>query len=691
MAEPPNTGPLDLHGPVSALPGVGPKRGQLLAALGVVTVHDLLHHLPRHHLDRRDIVPIASAVPGETVTVEAEITSARNVRLRGRQTMAVIHLRDETGEMRASFFGRGFLVNTVLKQGRRGLFTGVVEDFKGLALKSPEYELLGGDGDETLNTGRLTPVYRLTEGITQRMLRQWVATALDQVGSTVAEPLPVALRNSQAFPAMDVALRQAHFPDTPELAALARQRFIYEELLVLQLRILRERAQKGAEIVGIEHVLNGPTMKALGKAIPFTLTEAQERAIAAILGDMASSRPMARLLQGDVGCGKTVVALHAIAAAVDTGVQTAFMAPTEVLAEQHFLHLWQLLMPLGVQVEFLTGSTRSARTVRKLIESGQSQVVVGTHAIIQESTAFKKLGLIIIDEQHRFGIGQRRILAEKGWAPDMLQMTATPIPRTLAITLYGALDLAVIDTLPPGRKPIKTRRVPQEKMGDLYQYLREQAEAGFQSYIICPLIEESESRPLRSVIDHFEELSSGPFQGVETALLHGRMNGDEKEAVMRSFKEGRTAILFSTTVIEVGIDVPNAINMVIEDAHQFGLTQLHQLRGRVGRGDVQSYCFLTGEPSTEEGHRRLEVLCRCSDGFELAEEDLKLRGPGEFYGVRQSGLSDLRVADLLRDSRMLDRARRDAQALLQQDPGLDHAENRKLRAMVERGEVMDAR
>ena len=436
--------------------------------------------------------------------------------------------------------------------------------------------------------------------------------------------------------------------------------------------------------------MDGPTLQAFRKSLPFALTPAQERAVADILDDMASPRPMLRLLQGDVGCGKTAVALHAIAAALDGGFQIALMAPTEILAEQHGLSLRELLGDMGVSIEVLTGSTSGAAAVRRRVASGETHVVIGTHALIQKNTSFSRLGLAIVDEQHRFGVMQRGTLVEKGLNPDVLHMTATPIPRTLAITVYGGMDISVIDEMPPGRLPVKTRRVTPAKESDLYQYIRDQARQGRQAYVICPLVDESDKQDLTAVTTHYRELSSGPLAQARTALLHGRMSGAEKDEVMHRFKRGEIDVLFSTTVIEVGIDAPNAVIIAIEDAAQFGLTQLHQLRGRVGRGAAQSHCFLLGKPKTKDGRHRVEIMCKTTSGFDIAEEDLALRGPGEFYGVRQAGLSDLHVADLIRDVRLLDQARRDAQDILEDDPWLEEPAYRHLRAAAEHFEQINA-
>jgi len=675
--------------PVETISGIGPKRAALLENLNIRTVGDLVFHFPRDYQDRRRITPISAAGEGERVTIEGEVTASRMVRLRGRMSLAVVTLRDATGEMQATWFGRGFLAKSFTR-GVRGLFTGIVGKYKGPCLKNPEYEILSGDEEDLLHTGRVVPIYRLTEGITQRLLRRWVWTAVEQVADELEETLPKDLRARYDFPPIRAAMRTAHFPEEIAPAQTARARFAYEELLGIQLGVLSARAARLHEEKGNRHVIDGRILGTFRESLPFALTRSQERAVSDILGDMASPRPMMRLLQGDVGCGKTIVALHAVAAAADGGYQTALMVPTEVLAEQHFLSLRTSLEPLGLWVDLLTGSTRGQAEVRRRVARGEAHVVVGTHALIQEKTQFHNLGLAIIDEQHRFGVCQRSTLVEKGLSPDILHMTATPIPRTLAITVYGGMDISVIDELPPGRVPVKTRRIPPGKIEDLYKYIVGQAAEGFQTYFICPLVEESDKRQLKAVTTHFEELSAGAFEGIRTALMHGRLDPVEKDEIMRRFKKGDIDVLFSTTVIEVGIDVKNATTMIIEDASQFGLTQLHQLRGRVGRGRDQSHCFLLGSPATEDGKRRLEVMCATNSGFDIAEEDLKLRGPGEFYGVRQAGLSDLRVADLIRDVRLLDHARRDAQKILDKDPLLAAPEHGPLAVLAKRFESLNA-
>jgi ATP-dependent DNA helicase RecG len=672
-----------LDKPVSALAGIGPLRAQLLAHLGIESIRDLLMHVPRAYQDRRAFRSIDELSAGQTVLVSGEVVRSVNRRLRGRNSMAVVTVSDPTGEIEATFFGRGFLAQT-LRPGTRVVLYGKVEGQKRLAIKNPEYELLEENGEDLLNTGRIVPVYALTEKITQRMLRRWIAAAIDAFRSSVPETLPELLRSRYGFAPVAVALYNAHFPAELEQAEAARERFAYEELLAMQLAILQARAARFEPDAGIVHPTDGPLLNALKRGLPFTLTSAQHRAITDILGDMSSAFPMQRLLQGDVGSGKTVVALHAMAAAVDGAHQVALMAPTEVLAEQHYLTLRRSLEALGIQVALLTGSIRNAAALRQEISAHKWNVVVGTQALIQESTQFARLGLVIIDEQHRFGVAQRMLLEAKGEIPDVLHMTATPIPRTLAMTLYGGMDLTLIRELPPGRKPVKTLRIPDHKIKDLYRYIVEQAQAGFQTYYICPLVEESETLELAAVVSHFEALSAGPLADLRTELLHGRLDAREKESVLQRFQAGEIDVLFSTTVVEVGIDVANATTMVVENAGQFGLTQLHQLRGRVGRSTAQAHCFLLGKAATDDGRQRLEIICRSQDGFEIAEADLELRGPGEFYGLRQAGLTDLRVADLRRDADLLQRARRDAQEVLSNDPVLALADHPGLSRVVQR-------
>lgn len=663
MTETQSTTALHLDDPLSALVGVGPKRTQALADADIHTLRDLILYFPRKYNDRRAVTPIAELIEDEEQTIFAEVTKIRSQRLRGRQTLAVGTLRDATGEINVTWFGQGYLANS-MPIGTWGYFSGVVGQYKGLCFKSPEYELMRDEEDKALGANRIAPIYPLFEGITQRMLRGWIAEALAHAAHELKSTVAPELEARHAFPPIGEAIRDVHFPATPEAAKAARRRFAYEELLSLQIKLLTERRARIQARDGIAHRPGGPTFKALRESLPFALTGAQERAIGSIVEDMAVPAPMFRLLQGDVGCGKTIAAAHAIATACDGGFQAAIMAPTAILAEQHATTLRASLGAIGLQVGLLTAATEDAHEVRAETEAGRIDVLVGTHALIQDKTTFANLGLIIVDEQHRFGVVQREALARKGNKPDILQMTATPIPRTLAHTVYGAMDLTLIDELPPGRVPVKTRRITPAKEADMHSYIAKQCRDGGQAYYVCPLVEDSEKFDLASVTRIYEERSSEEYADLRTALIHGRMPAIEKEQVMTEFKAGTIDILFATSVIEVGVDVPAANIMVIEDAGRFGLTQLHQLRGRVGRGGGEAFCFLLGKPRTTDGKKRLQAICATTDGFALAETDLELRGPGEFHGVRQAGLSDLRFADLLSDARLLDQARRDAQRLV---------------------------
>lgn len=648
---------LNINDELSSLSGVGPKRLAALAEMGISRVGDLLHHFPRRYEDRTNVTDIADAVESESITIRAEVVSIRNVRLRGRKSLAEATLKDATGEMRATWFGQGYLARSMPTE-KPGYFTGTVGKYNGLCLKNPDFEFV----EEGEAPHGIVPVYTLADGISQRQFRSWMETAIEAAGDVVST-IPEALERKYGFPAASDAIRAVHFPETVDAARAARERFAYEELLSLQIELLRDRATRKSDDTGIVHRPGGPAFAALRQSLPFKLTGAQDQATGAIIEDMASPRPMFRLLQGDVGCGKTIVAAHALATAHDGGYQAAVMAPTAILADQHFSTLRRLLEPIGINVGLLTGSTPNQREVRAAAGEGHIDVLVGTHALFESATEFKKLGFVIVDEQHRFGVVQRDKLAQKGTNPDILQMTATPIPRTLAHTVYGAMDLTIIDELPPGRTPVKTRKVPAAKVEDMHRFVVNECQAGAQAYYVCPLVEESEQLDLASVTATYAAQSSEEYAGLRTALIHGRMPPAEKDDVMTAFSEGAIDIIFATSVIEVGVDVPNARIMIIEDAHRFGLTQLHQLRGRIGRGGGEAYCFLLGKPTTPDGRKRIEAICKTTDGFALAETDLELRGPGEFRGVRQAGLSDLRFADLLRDARLLDAARKDALGL----------------------------
>jgi len=646
--------------PIESVSGIGPKRVKQLAGMGITSLADLLFHIPRRYHDRSDIAPIASVEKGESVTVEGTIVSARVIRLRGRQTIAELTIKDDTGSIKATWFGRGFLVRSFI-EGDQILLSGLAKEFKGLALQNPEYELLGNDSDSDDLPPGLLPIYPLTEGISQKMLRKWIKGALELLPDSIPSGLPGEIEHVHDLMNLRDAVIHIHYPDNLDDARDARKRLAYEELFYLQVRTIQASHQQKELADGLAHRTDGELQAKLSKSLPFSLSNHQQRAIREIMDDMKTPSPMGRLLQGDVGCGKTIVALHAIAAAVDSGYQAVFMAPTEVLAEQHFFNLNEYLRPLGISCGLLTGNSADSKHVREQLAEGNLDVVAGTHALFQDSTLFDALGLVVIDEQHRFGVMQREQLVSKGHNPDMLQMSATPIPRTLTQTVYGSLELSIIDELPPGRTPIKTSYITQSKVPSMYDFILKEVREGRQAFIVCPLVEESENLELQDVVTHYDEVSALALSPICTGLLHGRMSGEEKEDTINAFKRKDIDVLFSTTVIEVGVDVPDASVMVIVDAGQFGLTQLHQLRGRVGRSHHKSYCFLTGKPKTPEGKQRIEIISKTENGFDIAEKDLEMRGPGEFKGVKQSGYSDMRIANLISDSRLIDVAKKDAQ------------------------------
>lgn len=657
--------PDNLNRPLQSITGIGDKRAEALGRMGIRTVRDLVFHFPRAYEDRRTIDSIADLREGETATIRAEVVKAEAVRLRGRMGLARVVLRDATGTVNAVWFGQTYLAR-VFQPGAHAIFSGNVGKWKGPCLRSPDYEILSDDDEDLLHTGRVVPVYRTTDGISQRALRKWIANALESVCDDIVDTLSESVRERYGFPRAGEAIRQIHFPEDTSPPKQARNRFAYEELLEIQIRLARARRDRIAS-GGIQHEIAGNYLRALAESLPFVLTDGQARARDDLLDDMATPSPAARLLQGDVGCGKTAVALHAITAAADGGYQSALMAPTEILAEQHAATLCECLEPIGLRVACLTSSVKGMSEIREAIAAGHVHTVVGTHALIQDRVTFASLGLVIVDEQHRFGVMQRDRLVSKGSNPDLLHMTATPIPRTLAQTVYGAMDLTIIEELPPGRRPVQTKRITPAKLPKLYDHIRKESEKGFQTFVVCPLVEDSEKRDDVSATRRFEELREGPLESLRLALLHGRMPADEKERIIRAFRNGETDVLVSTTVIEVGVDCPNATTIVIEDAGRFGLPQLHQLRGRVGRNDQPAYCFLLGKIGTKDSKRRIEVMCETTSGFDIAEADLEIRGPGEFFGVRQAGLSDLRVADLVRDARLIDHARRDAQEFVERE------------------------
>ena len=663
---------------------IGPRRAEQLARLKLFTVHDLLYHFPREYLDRSRLLSPFDRPDGDSVTVLGRVISCRENRTRKNLIITKAALEDDRGVFYAVWFNRPHLKKT-LKTGTQLYISGKLNrNFGYLEVQVQDYEIITGEGD-TLHAGRIVPVYHATSGITQRMLRSFVHAALEQWGHSYHEFLPRQVLEQLDLMPLPKALQQVHFPDSHALAEQARRRFVFEELFLFQLqlsllrnRIVRVKKQQRYDRVGrlTQQYLDG---------LRFTLTNAQSRVVGEIMADLSSPHPMNRLLQGDVGSGKTVVAVLTLLKAVENDMQGALMAPTEVLAEQHYLTLKSALAPLGVRVALLSGGlpAKERRALLEQLAAGEVFIAVGTQALLQEDVVFKQLSVVVIDEQHRFGVRQRGLLQKKGIYPDLLIMTATPIPRTLSMTVYGDLDVSVIDALPPGRQPVRTYFVAPKELPRVFNFVAQQVARGCQAYVVCPLVEESEKLDLQAATELYEELTAGALRNCRIALLHGRMKRADKEKVMQQFRAGRLDVLVSTTVIEVGVDVPNANVMVIIDAERFGLAQLHQLRGRVGRGTEQAHCILAARLRTQEAAERIKAMKASQDGFYLAEKDLQIRGPGDMAGVRQSGLPEFKLADLLRDRELLREARRLARELISADPELRTGAYHLLRLALE--------
>jgi ATP-dependent DNA helicase RecG len=683
----PSVSPERLDTPLQFLKGVGPQRAKLYEKLGLETVGDALLHLPRRHEDRSQLTPLGRLSVGPEPRTCAGTVAGVSPPPRGRpQVPLFVTLRDATGFLRAVWFGQPYLAR-VFQRGQRLIVHGKIQPPNrgsgALEMRVEDYEIVEDAEDETLHTGRLVPVYPSTAGLQQRPLRALMKRLVDAHAATVPEPLPAPVLARRHLLPLGDALRVGHFPATEAERAAGMRRLIFDDFLLLEVGLAIRRSREGRR-PGLSLNPPGELARRLRAGLPFALTAAQERVWKEIRADMATPYPMNRLLQGDVGSGKTLVACLAIVTAVEAGYQAALMAPTEILAEQHTLTLGRLLTPLGVEVTVLTNATRGKARRERLeaLRAGAVGCVVGTHALVQKSVGFKRLGLAVVDEQHRFGVVQRAVLRGKGESPDVLVMTATPIPRTLALTLYGDLDVSVLDEMPPGRQRIVTGVRDEKGRPRVYAFVREQMQAGRQAYVVYPLVEESEALDLRAATDMASRLQTEIFPEFRIGLLHGRMSFGEKDAVMAEFRSGDIQLLVSTTVIEVGIDVPNATVMLVEHAERFGLSQLHQLRGRVGRGSEKSYCILMSQAASEDARRRLAAMEETTDGFRIAEADLGIRGPGDFIGTRQSGLPSFRVADLVRDAGLLEEARKEAFTLVAGDPDLVRPEHRALRAAV---------
>ena len=641
-----------LGDPVTILKGVGEAKAKLFANLNIFTLGDLICHFPRGYEDRTKLVTISELSPDVPACFRATVmNNPRTAHIRKGLDMTKVQLADTTGRLNVTFFNNRFAAGQ-LEYGREYIFYGAVSgDFVGYNMTNPVFENPDSPG---LTTRRVLPIYPLTAGLTNAAVGKAVLQAL-AVCDPPAEILPEAVRAEYGILPAEEAYHAIHQPRDMEQAAQAKKRLIFEEFFVFSAGLSLMRSSRAEKKCTPYHNFN---MKPFYGSLPFALTGAQSRAVEEILSDFRSGKPMNRLVQGDVGSGKTMVAAAAAYCAAGNGAQTALMAPTEILTEQHYASLSKLFAPLGITVDLLTGSmtVRQKREARERLASGETQVVVGTHALLTDATRFLRLGLVIADEQHRFGVAQRSKLSEKGEDPHLLVMSATPIPRTLALLMYGDLDVSILDELPPGRQTVETFLVGESYRARINAFIRKQVAEGHQCFVVCPAVEENQELGVKAASAWAETLQQTVFPDLRIALLHGQMKGAEKEAAMAAFARGEADVMVATTVIEVGVDVPNATLMVIEDADRFGLSQLHQLRGRVGRGKAKSYCILTSHNRNPETLQRLKALCKTNDGFRIAEEDLKLRGPGDFFGSRQSGLPAFRVGDLSCDLATLKQA-----------------------------------
>ncbi|HIE6483544.1 TPA: ATP-dependent DNA helicase RecG [Clostridioides difficile] len=671
---------MDLYKDVQYVKGIGPKKADKLNKLGIFTLKDLLYYFPRQFEDRNNLKKIAQLEDGEKVTIKAVISSINTFSPKEGMTLTKIDVKDETGSAKLVFFNKSYIKNTFRPGDSILVFGKVKKKFNNLELTSCELEYLT---NSPKNTCRFMPVYQLTYGVTNKEIMSIIRTVLEDKELIIQEYMPQRIIEKYRLCSIDFAVRNIHSPSSKESLKIALYRIVFEELLILQLGLFVFKSGRNKED-GIKFETS-KDLKKIISALPFKLTKAQNRALDEIIQDMNLEKIMNRLVQGDVGSGKTVVALLALANCVLNGYQGALMAPTEILAGQHYISLTESLKDFGINVGLLIGSLTKKQkdTVLEQIKNNEIDILIGTHALIEDKVEFNNIGLVITDEQHRFGVMQRSKLSLKGANPDILVMTATPIPRTLALILYGDLDISIIDELPPGRQPIETIAIEKSKRDRAYNNLvRREVESGRQVYIVCPLVEESEAIEAKSAVELVEELRAEYFHDLRLGLLHGKMKSSEKDEVMRLFKDKEIDILVSTTVIEVGVNVPNATLMIIENAERFGLAQLHQLRGRVGRGSHKSYCVLIYDSKTDVCRQRMAIMEETNDGFKISEKDLEIRGPGEFFGTRQHGLPELKVANLFKHIKILKLAQQEARYILGEDNNLQLKENIALKKEI---------
>lgn len=671
---------LDLYKDVQYVKGIGPKKACKLNKLGIFTLKDLLYYFPRQFEDRNNLKKIAQLENDEKATIKAVISNINTFSPKEGMTLTKIDVKDETGSAKLVFFNKTYIKNTFRPGDSILVFGKVKKRFNNLELTSCELEYLT---NSPKNTCRFMPVYQLTYGVTNKEIMSIIKTVLEDKELIIQEYMPQRIIEKYRLCNIDFSVRNIHSPSNKESLKIALYRIVFEELLILQLGLFVFKSGRNKEN-GIKFTTS-ESLKNIISSLPFKLTKAQNRALDEIINDMNSDKIMNRLVQGDVGSGKTIVALLALANCVLNGYQGALMAPTEILAGQHYISLTETLKDFGINVGLLIGSLTKKQKdmVLEQIKNNEIDILIGTHALIEDKVEFNNIGLVITDEQHRFGVMQRSRLSLKGINPDILVMTATPIPRTLALILYGDLDISIIDELPPGRQPIETLAIEKSKRDRAYNNLvRREVESGRQVYIVCPLVEESESIEAKSAVELVEELRAEYFSDLRLGLLHGKMKSSEKDEVMSNFKNKEIDILVSTTVIEVGVNVPNATLMIIENAERFGLAQLHQLRGRVGRGSHKSYCVLIYDSKTDVCRQRMSIMEETNDGFRISEKDLEIRGPGEFFGTRQHGLPELKVANLFKHIKILKLAQQEARYILGEDNNLQLKENIPLKKEI---------
>lgn len=670
----------NLNKEIKYVKGIGPKRANKLSKLGIFTVSDLLFYFPRQYEDRNNLRKIFELKDEEKVTIRAIVSSIETSNVRKGLVITKVGVRDETGFARLVFFNQEYISSTLKKGDTVFVFGKVKKTSYGIEMSSCEVEQMSNNPK---NICGIMPIYPLTYGLTNKELINIVKTVFSNEQIYIKEYLPNKIIQKYKLCSIDFAVKNIHSPTNKESLKVALYRLVFEEFLMLQLGLFLFK-NGVTEKSGVKFEKEQNLVKILN-SLPFKLTNAQNRALNEIIDDMNCEKVMNRLVQGDVGSGKTVVALLALANCVLNGYQGALMAPTEILAEQHFISLNETLSPFGINVGLLVGSLtkKQKENVLQRVKDNKIDILIGTHALIEDKVEFNNLGIVITDEQHRFGVRQRNKLSEKGYNPDILVMTATPIPRTLALILYGDLDISIIDELPPGRQPIETLAVYKDKREKAYNSLvRSEVQKGRQVYIVCPLVEESEAIEAKAAVDLVEELKSEFFSDLRLGLLHGKMKPSEKDETMKKFKNKELDILVSTTVIEVGVNVPNATLMIIENAERFGLAQLHQLRGRVGRGSHKSYCILIYSSKSEVCSQRMSIMEETTDGFKISEKDLEIRGPGEFFGTRQHGLPELKVANIFKHMKILKIAQQEARYIISEDPKLNNYENEKIKKEI---------